>query len=75
MRYFFTFSRSASGTCPSRTYTAAAATAGRSPPVMSWMHWAAESARWSYCPGSASTAVRAWGPSTGGMVSSQIAST
>ena len=32
-------------------------------------------ARWSYCPGSASTAVRAWGPSTGGMVSSQIAST
>ena len=31
-------------------------------PAISWMHWAAESARWSNCPGRASTASRVQGP-------------
>ena len=39
------------------------------------MHWAQESARWSYCPGRASTAKIRQGAGTSGKVSSQTAST
>ncbi len=56
MTYFFTVAMSSSESAPSSTYTLALRTSGRSPWLMSWMHWLAESARWSNCPGSASTA-------------------
>ena len=55
-RYFFTFSNSASVRFPFSTYTLAAATSGFSFWVISWMHWAAKSSRWSYWPGSNSIA-------------------
>ena len=56
MTYFFTVAISSSESAPSSTYTLALRTSGRSPWLMSWMHWLAESARWSNWPGSASTA-------------------
>ena len=56
MTYFLTASTCSAVSSPSRTYTRAVRTVGRSPWDKIWMHWAAESARWSYWPGRYSTA-------------------
>ena len=56
MRYSLIFWNSASEISPRTPMTLAARTAGRSPWVSSWTHWAAESARWSYWPGRYSVA-------------------
>ena len=56
MTWCFTAAMSASVRSPSRMYTVAVRTSGRSTCSSSWMHWAAESARWSNCPGRYSAA-------------------
>ena len=51
MTYFLTASTCSAVSSPSRTYTLAVRTVGRSPWDKIWMHWAAESARWSILAG------------------------
>ena len=48
MTYFLMAAICSSVSLPVRTYTLAVRTTGRSAREMIWMHWAAESARWSY---------------------------
>ena len=45
MTYFFTAAMSSAVRLPDRMYTRAERITGRSPPAISWMHCAAESAR------------------------------